>query len=157
MRSIRIGAAVVAIAATLAMPAGAAATQPAPVVITILEEHFMAENAFDATGGLVCATGTVFPLGGGPTGASRAFNGGQSGSQAQIHLSQRFECPDGSFDVLLRVTLDFATGGTVGTWSVLRGTGAYASLHGAGSLTGERVEPPDPVILVTYTGRVHLD
>jgi hypothetical protein len=79
------------------------------------------------------------------------------GSRAQVLVSQRFECPDGSFDVLLRVTLDFATGDTVGTWSVLGGTGAYASLHGAGSLTGDRVEPTDLVIFDTYTGRMHLD
>lgn len=156
MRSIRFGLAVAAIAATLAMPAGAAATQPEPVTITV-ETQLGVENTFSATGGLVCATGTVSTLGGGPTGATRTFNGGQSGSQAQILLSQRFECPDGSFDVLLRVTLDFATGDTVGTWSVLGGTGAYASLHGAGSLTGDRVEPWDLVILDTYTGRIHLD
>lgn len=156
MRSIRFGAAVAAIAATLAMPAGATATQPEPVTITV-ETQLGVENTFHATGGLVCATGTVFTLGGGPTGDTRTFNGGQSFAQAQLLLSQRFECPDGSFDVLLRVTLDFATGDTVGTWSVLRGAGAYASLHGAGSLTGDRVEPTDLVILDTYTGYVHVD
>jgi hypothetical protein len=59
--------------------------------------------------------------------------------------------------VLLRVTLDFATGDTVGTWTVLGGTGAYASLHGTGSLTGDKVEPADPVILDTYTGGMHVD
>ena len=156
MRSIRFGALVAAVAATLAMPAGAAATQPEPVIITIVEENFMGENTFDATGGLVCATGRVAPLGGGPTGETRVFNGGQSFAQAQLLLSHRFVCPDGSFDVLLRVTLDFGTGDTVGTWSVLRGTGAYVSLHGAGSITGD-FDPTDPVAFVTYTGHMHLD
>ncbi|HEX6111228.1 MAG TPA: hypothetical protein VFZ10_02900 [Geminicoccaceae bacterium] len=154
MRSIRFGAAVAAIAATLAMPAGASATQPEPVVITIVEENLLGENTFDATGGPVCATGTVSPLGGGPTGATRTFNGGQSFAQAQLLLSLRFECPDGSFDVLVRVTLDFATGDTVGTWSVLGGTGAYVSLHGAGSTTGDW---NGQVVFVTHSGNMHLD
>jgi len=156
MRSIRFGAAVAAVVAILALPAGAAATPPGPVTITV-ETHLGVENTFHATGGLVCASGTVSTLGGGPTGDTRTFNGGQSFAQAQLLLSLRFECPDGSFDVLLRVTLDFASGDTVGTWSVLGGTGAYASLHGAGSLTGERVGPWDPVILDIYTGAMHLD
>jgi hypothetical protein len=77
--------------------------------------------------------------GGGPTGATRTFNGGQSFAQAQLLISLRFECPDGSFDVLVRVTLDFASGDTVGTWSVLRGTGAYVSLHGATHLSDRRL------------------
>jgi hypothetical protein len=154
MRSIRFGAAVAAIAATLAMPAGAAATQPEPVIITSVEENFLGENTFDATGGLVCATGTVSPLGGGPTGETRTFNGGQSFAQAQLLISMRFECPDGSFDVLVRVTLDFATGDTVGTWSVLRGTGAYVSLHGAGSTTGDW---DGQVVVVTHAGHMHFD
>ena len=56
----------------------------------------------------------------------------------------------------LRITLDFATAETVATWSVLDGTGAYASLHGAGTLTGD----PDrstQSILDTYSGRMHID
>ena len=157
MRSIRFGAAVAAIVVILALPAGAAATQPEPVTITVATDLGRFENTFDATGGLVCAMGTVSTLGGGPTGDTRTFNGGQSVAQAQLLVLQRFDCHDGSFDVLLRVTLDVATGDTVGTWSVLGGTGAYASLHGAGSLTGDRVEPTDPVIFDTYTGYVHVD
>ena len=86
------------------------------------------------------------------------FIGWQSGFQAaQIILVKHFECPDGSFDVLLRVTLDFATGDTVGTWSVLHGTGAYASLHGAGSLTGDKSDPADKTILDVYIGAMHID
>jgi hypothetical protein len=154
MRSFRFGAAVAVIATTLAMPAGATATQPEPVVITIVEENLFGEDTFYATGGLVCATGTASPLGGGPTGATRTFNGGQSFAQAQLLLSERFECPDGSFDVLVRVTLDFATGDTVGTWSVLRGTGAYVSLHGAGSTTGDW---DGQVVVVTHSGNMHRD
>jgi hypothetical protein len=156
MRWIRFGSAVAAVVVALALPAGAAATQPEPVTITV-ETQLFVENTFHATGELICATGTVSVLGGGPTGDTRTFNGGQSFAQAQLLISQRFECPDGSFDVLLRVTLDFATGDTVGTWSVLGGTGAYASLHGAGSLTGDRVAPTDLAILDTYTGGMHLD
>jgi hypothetical protein len=80
----------------------------------------------------------------------------ETGTRAQIQEVKRFVCPDGTFDLLLRITLDFATGETVATWSVLDGTGAYASLHGAGTLTGD----PDrstQSILDMYTGNMHID
>jgi len=150
MKARRIGMAVVTIAAMLAMANGASATQPQPVTITVVTDIGGFEDPFDAAGGLVCAAGTVSNAGGN-------FIGWQSGFQAQIILVKHFECPDGSFDVLLRATLDFATGDTVGTWSVLRGTGAYASLHGAGSLTGEKSDPTDETILDVYTGAMHID
>jgi hypothetical protein len=131
-----------AIAVMLAMPGGASAGQPQPVTITVLTQ-------FDSFG-VICAAGTVSTV-------PDRFVGWQSGSLARILQVKSFVCPDGSFDVLLRVTLDFATGDTVGTWSVLSGSGAYASLHGAGSITGDKADPEATEILDIYTGGMHID
>ena len=150
MRAVRIGAAIMAIAVMLAMPGGASAGQPQPVTITVLTQFDSFDNPFEATGGVICAAGTVSTV-------PDRFVGWQSGSLARILQVKSFVCPDGSFDVLLRVTLDFATGDTVGTWSVLSGSGAYASLHGAGSITGDKADPEATEILDIYTGGMHID
>jgi hypothetical protein len=50
------------------------------------------------------------------------FVGAQSGTHRQINAVKLFICPTGTFEVHLRVTLDFETHGTNGTWSVAHGT-----------------------------------
>jgi hypothetical protein len=69
------------------------------------------------------------------------FVGGQSDTHAQILVVKHFVCPEGTFDVLLRVRLDLTTFATAGTWSVLGGAGAdaYTNLYGSGRLTGENL------------------
>ena len=150
MKARRIGVALFTIAATLGMAGGVAAGQPQPVTITDLTQFDAFDNPFEATGGVICTAGTVSTV-------PDRFVGWQSGSHARILQVKSFVCPDGSFDVLLRVTLDFATGDTVGTWSVLNGSGAYASLHGAGSITGDKTDPEAMEILDIYTGVMHVD
>jgi hypothetical protein len=83
------------------------------------------------------------------------FVGGQSFTHAQIQVVQTFVCDDGTFDLLLRVALDFTSFDTVGTWSVLDGTGAYEGLHGTGSMAGDSL--PNFTILDVYTGSMHFD
>jgi hypothetical protein len=147
-RKLFVGSVVAAFIAMLALAPAAAATPPTPVSITVQTTFEPgAVDPFTATGGVVCAAGSV----------STPFAklvGFQSNTHGQILVLKRFECADGTFDVLLRVTLDFATGDTAGTWSVLSGTGAYAKLHGAGKLTGDA---GDGAILDVYTGRMHVD
>jgi hypothetical protein len=124
------------------------ATSPEPVTITV-ETHIEGfEDPFDSTGGVVCEAGLVSNAGG-------HFVGWQNGVHAQILLVKHFECADGTFDVLLRVTLDFATCDTVATWSVLDGTGAYERLRGAGTLSGDG--DCGDVIVDSYVGAMHLD
>jgi len=147
MKRLRIGPALLAMCATLLLASGASASQSEPVTITVLTEIAGFEVPFEATGGVVCAEGMV-------SNVSGNFVGGQSGSQAQIILIKHFACDDGTFDVLLRVTLDFGTGDTVGTWSVLDGTGAYETLHGTGSLTGDGM---GDTILDVYVGSMHFN
>jgi hypothetical protein len=118
------------------------------VTITVLTHIGGAGDPFSSTGGLVCETGTV-------SNAEGNFVGGQSQTHAQIQLIVHFVCDDGTFDVLLRVALDFTTFDTVGRWSVLDGTDAYETLHGTGSLTGE--SQGGGAILDVYVGSMHFD
>lgn len=148
-KALRLALAAVATLATLAAASTAVASPPQPVTITV-NTSLTDPNAVDpfaATGGVVCSAGQV------STPVS-LFVGWQSQFQAQIIIVKHFVCGDGTFDVLLRVKLDFATGETRGTWSVLSGTGAYAKLHGSGTLTGE---PMGATILDVYTGSMHFD
>lgn len=147
MKLRRIGGGLVGLVATLAIVTNVYATTPQPVTITV-DTHFDGVDSFVSTGGLICATGQV-------SNADSRFTGWQNGSHAQILIVKRFECADGTFDVLLRVSLDFETCDTIGTWSVLSGTGAYATLRGSGSLTGDS-ECGDS-ILDAYVGSMHID
>jgi hypothetical protein len=136
------------LALVVALPDSAAASPSQPVTITV--DTTIAPGAVDpfaATGGVVCETGTVS--------SPVILFVGQSPSHAQILVVKHFLCPDGTFDVLLRVALDFQTEDTAGTWSVLDGTGAYVGLHGTGSLVGETLGPT--TIRDLYTGVMHLD
>jgi hypothetical protein len=147
MKPRRNGALLVAITAATALAGGVTATEPQAVTITVRDTG--PADPFTASGGPICAAGNVSNI-------SVLFVAWETGTRAQIQEVKRFVCPDGSFDLLLRITLDFATGETVATWSVLDGTSAYASLHGAGSLIGD----PDRAtnsILDSYSGRMHID
>lgn len=59
-------------------------------------------------------------------------------SPVTFNLDKIFTCDDGSgtFTLRLNVQLDTVTGQTTATWDVTRGTLAYTSLHGHGSLKG---------------------
>ena len=144
----RISGLLVALVATLALATNVYATTPTPVTITVADHVDGSGNPFVSTGGLICAAGQV-------SNASSQFVGWQNGRHAQILIDKHFECDDGTFDVLLRVSLDFETCDTVATWSVLSGTDAYATLRGAGSLTGE--SDCGDSILDVYTGAMHFD
>ena len=137
---------VVALTALVSV-SSATASPPTPVTIAVDTSFVDPVSPFDATGGVVCATGTV-------SNVFTLFVGFQSNTHAQILVLKRFVCPDGTFDILLRVKLSFADFSTSGTWSVQSGTGAYTKLHGTGSISG--VNQGDSV-LDTYTGKMHID
>jgi hypothetical protein len=138
----------VALAATLVLATGVQATPGTAVTITSLTSTSGTGDPFSSTGGVVCASGTV-------SNAWARFIGWQSGSAAQILIDKHFECADGTFEILLRVTVDFNTCDTVATWSVLSGTDAYVNLRGAGSLTGD--SDCGGTILDVYTGSMHYN
>lgn len=139
---------VLAAVAAVAVAAPAAATPGTAMTIsnTVTFDEG-AVDPFTSTGGVVCAAGTAST-------PFEVFVGWQSGFKAQILVGKRFVCPDGTFDLLLRVTLDFATRDTAGTWSVVSGTGAYDKLHGAGRIAGDGFEGG---IQDEYAGAMHLD
>ena len=141
-------AALTALTATVLLAAPALASAPQPITITVVTTEEGSSDPFDATGGVVCEEGVVGNAGGN-------FVGWQSDTHAQILILKRFTCDDGTFDILLRVKLDFETSDTVATWSVVGGTDAYASLRGAGTLVG--TNDGGETILDEYVGGMHID
>jgi len=147
-RSVLFWTMLVSALALAAVPVGSA-TPRSPVTISNTVTFDDVPDPFTTTGGILCpsgASGTPFAV----------FVGGQSGFKAQILVGKHFMCADGSgtFDLLLRVTLDFTTGATDGTWSVVSGTGDYDKLHGGGGIDGT---PFAGGIQDEYGGSVHID
>lgn len=127
-------------------PVSASPSQP--VTLTVLSTiDPEAIDRFTSTGDVVCAEGEVRT-------SFITFAGGQSGTHRQINAVKLFICPTGTFEVHLRVTLDFETNGTKGTWSVAHGTEAFETLHGTGAIIGTRVGDK---VLDEYTGLMHND
>jgi hypothetical protein len=141
-------AALTALTATVLLAGSALASAPQPITITVVTGMEGSSDPFAATGGVVCEEGVVGNAGG-------HFVGWQSDTHAQILILKRFTCDDGTFDILLRVKLDFETSDTVATWSVVGGTDAYASLRGAGTLIG--TNNGDETILDEYVGGMHIN
>lgn len=131
---------------SLAGPAAATAPQPVTIIVPTDVTGERSEDPFTATGGIVCEAGTV-------SNSFALFTGWQSDTHAQILIGKLFVCPEGTFEVLLRVKLHFDTGQTFGTWSVRSGTGAFAGLKGTGSLVG--IPQEGDIILDMYTGAMH--
>ena len=142
----------------LMLPVGPAdATPPTDVSIEV-ETDLVANDPspFIASGpavddGLVCVEGTVVNASAKTTGFSpNGFN---------FHGVKHFTCDDGSgeFFVNLQARIDFRTGVTF-NWNVLRGTGDYVDLHGAGSGVGLPLcGDPAVCILDIYDGGLHID
>lgn len=136
-----IGAVALVVASMFATATPVVATSPDPVTITV-DTTVDGGDPFVATGGVVCNSGIVSTT-------FRMFSGNERTGGLQLLLVKRFECSDGTFDLLLRVSLEFATG-TTGNWSVVGGSGAYERLHGTGSVTG--TYGPDDTIHDVYVG-----
>jgi hypothetical protein len=140
-------AALLAVGALIA--AGTAGATPPQAVTLTVDTIFVpgSVDEFTSTGGVVCASGEVTT----PWGL---FVGGQNGTHGQLLVAKHFVCADGTFDATLRVRLDFATGETEGTWSIVSGTGAYRRLHGGGDISGG---PTETGILDEYSGKLNVN
>lgn len=147
--NVRLRAVVALLVALTALVVAGTSTASPPTPVTITSDFSFVDptSSFSATGGVVCSAGTV-------SNVFSLFTGFQSNTHAQILVLHRFVCPDGTFDILLRVKLSFADFSTAGTWSVHGGTGAYTKLHGTGKITGEN---QGDSVLDTYTGKMHID
>ena len=96
--------------------------------------------------GLICESGTFVDT-------AIRFSGFQSDrGMVQLLVVKEFTCDDdsGTFVVKLQIQANFDTGIESFSWVVLDGTGAYASLHGAGS--GSTVPNPPTGNINTYQG-----
>jgi hypothetical protein len=125
---------------SVAGPTTAAPAQHVHIVSPVTFDPNGNHGSFAANGpavgaGLICASGTFFDT-------AIAFRGFQSGHAVQIYVAKTFTCPgSGTFDVKLQINASF-DGTERFAWSITDGTGAYASLHGAG--TGSTVPTFDP-------------
>lgn len=101
-------------------------------------------QAVDA--GLVCPAGVIHDLQGKATGA------GEQG--INFHVTKEFICADGSgsFIIQLEARVDYK--GDNGNWVLKGGSGAYADLHGSGSLVGIYYEDGSGIQDI-FTGKVH--
>lgn len=76
------------------------------------------------------------------------------------HVTVLFTGDDGTFTLKAQITETLTSDPNVltdmGTWTIISGTGAYADLHGRGTVTGA-VDDNVPLISRTYQGEVHFD
>jgi len=117
----------------LALALAPVASAAPPVTTINIHVVFGETETFTAAGGVVCSSGVAvtdpfFGAGGGSKG--RGIN--------TFHLIKTLTCDDlsGTFQIKVEAANPFTSPGTVGGFAVVGGTGAYASLHGAGSLVG---------------------
>jgi hypothetical protein len=139
-----------------ALPAGA--TPPSGVEFEVETSIIGDPSPFTASGpavddGLVCDAGTVVN--------ATAKGTGFSPTGFNFQGIKHFTCDDGSgeFFVNLQARIDFRKGGTF-NWNILKGTGDYEDLHGAGKGFGVPGVPcgdPDVCVLDVYDGRLHID
>ena len=125
----------------LAAPVQAAGAAPT----TIRLEAVDTTETFTTTGPL-CASGTAESF-------DFHFGGSDDSHAGSFHLKKTLTCDDGSGSFTIRVNAATVFGSPTdqGGWSVEGGTGAYAGLHGGGSLVGTYT---DTGIIDMYTGRV---
>ena len=149
---------IITFGALLLSPASqAAASQSLSVTIevdTLFGEIAVLPSPFTAHGpavdaGLLCPSGTVSDL-------LSIAAGPPSDGPINFHVIKLFECADGSgtATIQLNAHVIFDPFSDVGPWNVLAATGAYANLHGTGTLEGT---PTATGVYDVYTGSLHQD
>ena len=136
----------------LALAPTAVASQPDTVAIET-------QKPFGPSSGTFSAVGAIADAG---TFANTSFNASARGAPrfGIVHATQLFEGTSGSFTLRINVTFTFSDDPNVlldeGTWAVIDGTGADATLHGQGKIKGTENETTG-VIRRTYTGSLSFD
>lgn len=150
MRARRIGASIGILGALLAAPSAAAA--PPPVTTITIEVVFGGTETFTATGGVVCDSGTAVsdPQFG-------TFGGSKNRGVFTFHVVKTLTCADqsGTFKLLVDVSTNPNSPGTVGGFAAGGGTGDYVGLRGGGQLVGT-AEPDGNGITDVYTGILRI-
>jgi hypothetical protein len=137
----RLGLAVGLVAALGLAPSALAAP---PLTTITLDIEFEVAEEFTATGGVVCdhgfaVTDPFFFAGGGRQGRGNGT----------FHLIKTMICDDGEW-FQIRVNAAQTRTGTIGGWSVVGGSDAYASLRGGGQIVGEGIS--ETHLIDHYTG-----
>jgi hypothetical protein len=126
---------VVTFLATVVGVPPAVAAPPQTQTFTVVEQFEPESGEFTSDGSVVCASGTT---------SNNTFGSGfQSERGVIFHVRKTITCDDGSgtFILQLQARLGFNVGDmTFGPWVVLSGTGDYANLRGAGTVTGTQTE-----------------
>ena len=86
-----------------------------------------------------------------PTGRSYDVRGMTQFGPGVFRGTRMFVCDSGIGSVTVNLSARFGEGGSVGTWSIVKGTGAFSRVHGAGGLVGT---PLEDGIRDNYTGTV---
>jgi hypothetical protein len=133
----------------LAVAATAVASPPTPVTIETQKPFGPAPGTFSASGGISDA--------GSFANVSRKASALGAPTFLINHLQQRFEGVFGTFTLEAQIKETVTQDPNVltgeGTWALLDGTGAYATLRGRGTVTGT-ADDNTGVITRTYTGIV---
>ena len=133
----------------LASASTAAASAPTPVTIQTQKPFGPAPGTFSATGAISDS--------GAFANVSRTISAIPAPTFVINHLVQRFEGALGSFTLRAEIKETLTADPLVltgeGTWVVLDGTGAYATLRGRGTVTGT-ADDHTGVITRVYTGGV---
>ena len=139
---------------TLLLPvAGALATQPEAVTIETSRLRG-SPGVFTATGGIEDAgTFTTLDVHASAAGAPTFLI---------VHATYEFVGEHGTFTMRLQIKETVTADSNVftgnGVWVILSGTGAYASLHAEGTVSGVTDENPEPDLFDrTFTGKAHVD
>ena len=127
-----VAAAVASAVAALTMAPGQATASSADTRVSIVAtENFVAgTGTFEATGGGLCSAGTTSQ----PDGVTIT----EHRRTLTFQLDKVFTCSDGSgtFTLQLRAWYLPCAPSNRGVWSIIGGTGDYASLRGSGQLVG---------------------
>ena len=86
-----------------------------------------------------------------PTGRSYDVRGMVRFGPDVFRGTRMFVCDSGIGSVTVNVSARFGESGSVGTWSIVAGSGAFSRVHGAGRLVGT---PLEDGIQDNYTGTV---
>ena len=144
MRTARLGLAIGLLGALLVAPTASAAAPPTTTIQ--IDIVFDVSEDFTTTGGVLCPSGSAL------TDPIFAAGFGRMGrGNGTFHLIKTLTCDDGTGTFQIKVNAGQTPTGTIGGFSVVGGTGAYAGLNGGGSLVGTAT---DVGLTDLYTGRL---
>jgi len=154
LRRLRLGLTAGVLGALLIVPSASAA-QPTVFTIDIVFDDDTTPDVnegsetFYSDGTVICATGPAVT-------DQDTFHFAGAGRQGRgnntFHLEKTLICADGT----IRIAVDAAQTmtGTVGGWTVLSGTGAYADVSGGGQIVGIGGAAPGVDLRDVYMGRL---